>query len=54
MIRPVADGKASFPGTVPGSYRLDLCEDRACARVLRSWERVVVIGGRTVAVGPGD
>jgi hypothetical protein len=50
-IRPVVDGQAHFPGTPPGNYRAEACEDAACARVVTTWEGVEVAPARTIIVG---
>jgi hypothetical protein len=47
VIRPVADGAAAFPGTLPGSYRVEACRDADCSAVTATWEGVVVRAART-------
>jgi hypothetical protein len=47
LIRPVSDGAAAFPGTLPGSYRVEVCGDADCSSVTATWEGVVVRPGRT-------
>jgi hypothetical protein len=47
LVRPVADGTAAFPGTLPGTYRVELCGDPDCSAVTASWMQVVVLAGRT-------
>ena len=50
VVRPVADGKAVFPGTLPGTYRVELCLDAACSTVTRAWPAVSVRAGETTFV----
>ena len=45
-IRAAIDGKVDFPGTAPGSYRVDACADSECAHVTATWN-VAVSAGRT-------
>ena len=49
-VRPLTDGKALFPGTLPGAYRVEMCADPACSAVTATWERVEVMAGRTTFV----
>jgi hypothetical protein len=46
-IRAFADSRATFPGTLPGTYRVELCGDPDCSAVTASWKDVVVRAGRT-------
>ena len=47
LLHSVADGTARFPGTLPGTYRVELCGDSDCSAVSASWMHVVVLAGRT-------
>ncbi len=47
VVRAVASQKATFPGTPPGTYRVELCGDPDCASVTAAWKGVVVRAGRT-------
>jgi hypothetical protein len=47
VIRPIADGKVDFPGTIPGSYRVELCGDSDCSTVTATFTPVAVLAGRT-------
>jgi hypothetical protein len=47
VVRAVAGQKATFPGTPPGTYRVELCGDPDCSLVTTAWKDVVVRAGRT-------
>jgi hypothetical protein len=47
VFRPVVDGKADFPGTDPGAYRVDLCGDPECSTRTATWMNVPVRAGAT-------
>ena len=47
VTRPVTNGKAEFPGTIPGIYRVDSCGDPDCSSVTATWTGVAVLAGRT-------
>lgn len=47
VIGLAVDTKVSFPGTAPGSYRVEACDDATCQRVSHAWERVDVAAART-------
>jgi len=47
VVRALADSKGTFPGTPPGTYRVELCGDPDCSSVTTSWKDVVVRAGRT-------
>jgi hypothetical protein len=49
-IQPVAEGEARFPGTLLGTYRVELCADPDCAAVTATWDRVEVKAGRATVV----
>ena len=47
VVRPIAEGKADFPGTIPGTYRVELCGDADCSAVTATFTPVTVVAGRT-------
>lgn len=47
VVRPIADGKANFPGTIPGICRVEVCGDSDCAAVTATFDPVTVLAGRT-------
>jgi hypothetical protein len=50
VIRAVENGKADFPGTVPGTYRVELCGDPECVSVTATWTDVAACTGKTTFV----
>ena len=46
-VLPLTDGLADFQGTLPGTYRVELCGDPECAAVSRVWANVVVRAATT-------
>ena len=53
-LESAKDGRVAIYGVAPGSYRVELCEDASCARVLRRWDRVQVVRGKKVMLATGD
>jgi len=49
-IESAKDGRIAIDGVTPGAYRVELCEDDACARVIRRWDRVQLARGKQVAL----
>lgn len=49
-LEPAKDGRVTIDGVALGSYRVELCEDPSCGRVLRRWDRVQVIRGKRVVL----
>lgn len=47
LMRPIADGKVVFPGTIPGSYRVETCGDADCRSVTATYAHVDVRAART-------
>ena len=50
VIHPMADGKVRFPGTIPGTYGVELCADAGCSVVTASWPHVKVTAAKTTFV----
>ncbi|HVQ34863.1 MAG TPA: carboxypeptidase-like regulatory domain-containing protein [Candidatus Bathyarchaeia archaeon] len=46
VLRPLVEGRADFPGTIPGTYRVELCADPDCSTVTATWS-VAVSAGKT-------
>ncbi len=44
------DGSIAIDGVSPDAYRVELCEDAACARVVRRWDEVRVSRGQKVVL----
>ena len=49
-IAAAKDGTIAIDGVAPGSYAVEMCEDAACARVVRRWEGVQVARERRVVL----
>ena len=45
-----ADGRITVDGIAPSDYLVELCDDPSCARVVRRWEGVRVVRGRTTVL----
>jgi hypothetical protein len=49
-VEETRNGKLQIEGIAPGSYRVELCEDKRCDRTVGRWDDVRVISGRTVVL----
>ena len=47
VTRPLVEGKANFPGTIPGTYQVEMCDDVDCSTVTTTWTRVYVAAAKT-------
>jgi len=53
-LESATDGRIAIDGVVPGSYRVELCEDASCARVLKQWDAVQVVRGKKLVLTTAD
>lgn len=53
-LEPAKDGRVAIDGVAPGAYRVEMCEDDACARVIRRWDGVRVVRGAKVVLAVSD
>jgi hypothetical protein len=49
-VTAAKDGRIAIDGVAPGSYDVEVCEDSACARVIRRWDAVQVARGRQLVL----
>jgi len=49
-LESAKDGRVAIDGVAPGSYRVELCEDASCARVLKQWDAVQVVRGKKLGL----
>jgi hypothetical protein len=47
VVRQFVGGVARFPGTPPGTYRVEMCGTPDCSAVTRAWDQVAVVAGKT-------
>lgn len=53
-VTEAKDGTIAIDGVAPGSYRVELCEDAACARVVRRWDEVRVVRGEKAVLAEAN
>jgi hypothetical protein len=49
-VVPLQDGRVEIPSLVPGLYRLELCSDAACKRVIETRNGLEVVALKTTEV----
>jgi hypothetical protein len=49
-VQTAKDGTIALDGVAAGAYRVEVCEDAACARVSRKWEDVRVTSAQRVVL----
>jgi len=53
-LESAKDGRIAIDGVAPGAYRVELCEDVSCARILRRWDAVQVARGKKALLAIAD